>query len=99
MDHLAPDPRLVELRLELEHARSQGVGFQDAWAPAVRQALDGATQWEREVYGSALSATRTAWADAYDGVPASAPLCRELDELESFAVDGELDSMRPELAA
>ncbi len=97
MDELAPDPRLVELRRALEHARTQGVAFDSAWEPALAHALDGLARWERQVYAGALTGTAGAWEAAYTG--ATTKVDRALAELESYAVDGELDAMSPELAA
>jgi hypothetical protein len=95
---LGADPRLVELRHQLARARDEGAGFEDAWAPAVRGALLGATQWQQEVYAGALAGTRETWRRCYERRE-STILERAASELESYAVDGELSWLRDELPA
>ena len=93
-----PDPRLVELRRKLEHARAQGQEFDTAWEPAVVHAVDGLARWEAAIYRRALTGTRQAWLAAYTGAP-TASVERAMTELETYAADGELGSLTPEVAA
>lgn len=52
------------LREALQSQRAAGISFPEAWLVAQRLAHPDAA------WGSALSATRDAWRDAYEGIPA-----------------------------
>lgn len=64
----APDPApVIALRARLECDRAAGVAFSEAWRAATRAVLElDANGFELDGRARALSATRDAWAAAYE---------------------------------
>ena len=67
-----PDTVLHDLHAELRRARGRGLGFDDAWGPAMEVALRSASRPTRLDWMSALSATRDAWRAGYERRPPTA---------------------------
>jgi hypothetical protein len=76
-------PVLVALRVDLARQRRAGAAFPPAWDSAVAGALAAEPiRFERQQWAVALARTRSAWARAYVGAPAT-PVALACEWLEA----------------